>query len=401
MSKIHAWIPSLALAFSAAAVGIVGYDHLNPPANSNVSTPDLVNTVMPVVVNIGLIGKHPLTGEDVQVGVGSGFIIDGKNGYIVTNDHVAGSDKVEKIIVTLQGDKKYVAKLVGTDKLSDIAVLQIKTDTVLPQAVFGNSDTIHSGETVIAIGSPRGLSNSVTRGIISTTNRDVGNPIQHLIQSDAAINPGNSGGPLFNSKGQVIGVNELIYSTTGGWAGLGFAIPSNMVKLVSAKLIADGEIKWGFLGINMKMSKEGPVKSTDELADPKNIKIETVTPDSPADKAGLKAGDFIVSINGKAVNDSGTISSEVARLMAGGKPNIGYIRDGVKGSTVVTLGERPKPPANAKDDGENEDDDGKPPAPEAVPMPNPTPKGDSMPAPGAVPMPSPKSLPKSVPAPHP
>lgn len=345
MSKSRTLIPSLVIAFAAAAAGgFAAHDYIKP--ETAVDTAKIVKAVMPAVVNISVTTAAETPGGEKGNGTGSGFIIDGKNGYIVTNNHVVGN--ASKIIVQLPGEQQYVAKLIGTDKWADIAVIQVKSDTVLPQQSFANSDTVNLGDPVVAIGSPFGFHHSVSTGIISGLNRDLkDSPVQRLIQNDAAVNPGNSGGPLFNRDGKVIGVNNEIFSRSGASAGISFAIPSNLVKMVAGKLIADGKMHWGYMGIVMSMTKDGPKTSPIDPDEPQNVQITGVAPDSPAEKAGLKDGDIIISVNNKAVKDSSDVSYQVVPMLAGAKADIGYLRGKEKGHAIVTLGELPDTPNEA------------------------------------------------------
>lgn len=374
MPNIKSRIPSLALAFSVAAssvaVGIVANDHFNPRTTSTMDTTEVVKAVMPGVVRLNVTNPAESAGGEEEHGTGSGFIIDSKNGYIVTNNHVAG--KANKIIVQLANDKKYVGTLIGTDELSDIAVVQITPEkgTILPQQKFADSDKVRLGEQVLAIGSPFGFRNSVSFGVISAVNRDLENPVQRLIQNDVAVNPGNSGGPLFNKKGEVVGVNNEIFSKTGQSAGISFAIPSNLAKMVAETLIAnkDHKMHWGYMGIMMEMTKDGPKKDAAEPDFPLNISIKEVLPDSPAAKAGLKAGDIITSINGQEVSSGSEISHKILPLQVGGKADITYLRGGKQDHAVVTLGEAMKK-AEAKND-----NDGSPKEAPPTPMPDQAPK---------------------------
>jgi serine protease Do len=367
MPNLKSRIPSLALAFSVAAssvaLGFAANDHFNPPSPA-MNTTDVVKAVMPAVVKIDVTVASESPGEKEGHGLGSGFIIDGKNGYIVTNNHVAG--KASKIIVRLANDKKYVGTLVGTDELSDISVIQIKPEpgTVLPQQSFADSDKVQLGDSVLAIGSPFGLKDTVSTGVVSALNRNVDNPVQRLIQNDVAVNPGNSGGPLFNKDGKVIGVNNEIYSKTGQSAGISFAIPSNLVKMVAAKLITDKKMHWGYMGIVMEMSKDGPKKDAIEPDAPLNIVVKEVIAGSPAEKSGLKTGDIILGANGQDAKDSADLSHTVIPLQVGAKVDITYIRAGKKAHTIVTLGEQMKSAAaEAPEDGSPQDGPSGPDAP--------------------------------------
>ncbi|MDB5491158.1 MAG: serine endoprotease DegQ [Micavibrio sp.] len=350
MSKFNTWIPSLALAFSVAAAGIAANDHFNPPVSAptrSLDTSALVKAVMPAVVSIKGTSAPSAPGEPRGQGSGSGYIIDGKNGYIVTNHHVVG--KADSIIVQLANDKKFKAKLIGLDEKADIAVLQITSDTPLPQVSLADSDSVRLGDPIMAVGSPFVFRNTVSTGIVSGLDRDLaelthdpeGSPVQLLIQNDASVNPGNSGGPLFNKDGKVIGMNNAIYSRSGSSAGISFAIPSNLVKRVAEQLISKGKMSWGYLGIALSMSKDGPKVSEVDPEELLNVEISGVFADSPAEKAGLKDGDIILSINGKDVKSPSDATHRILPLMAGTKVDIAYMRGKVTAHAMVTLGEIP------------------------------------------------------------
>ncbi len=221
--------------------------------------------------------------------LGSGFIIDSK-GIVITNNHVIKG--AEDIVVRVNGDKEYKAKVIGTDPLSDVAVLQIESKEKFIAVKFGNSDKARIGDWVIAIGNPFGLGGTVTSGIISARNRDIGlSRYEDYIQTDASINVGNSGGPLFDMKGDVIGINTAILGQSGS-IGIGFAIPSNSAKKVIDQLIKFGETKRGWLGVRIQVvTKE--IADVEKLDRPRGALVASVAEDSPSDKAGIKAGDII------------------------------------------------------------------------------------------------------------
>jgi serine protease Do len=269
--------------------------------------------------------------------MGSGFIID-KSGLIVTNNHVV--DGATKIKVKLPDGRTFDAKLIGTDSATDVALLRVKSDKPLPTVEFGNDRALRVGDWVVAVGNPFGLSNTVTAGIVSSIGRDIGNaeqPYTDFIQIDAPINQGNSGGPTFDLRGQVIGMNSMIYSPTGGSIGIGFAIPASTIKDVVAALEAHGRVARGWLGVQIQ-----PV--TPELAaslglqDPKGALVASVVPDSPAARAGIRQGDLIVAINGKEVNDAHDVTRRVASLQAGKSAAFSIQRDGQRQAVNVTIG---------------------------------------------------------------
>ncbi len=275
--------------------------------------------------------------ERQQVGQGSGFIIS-SDGYILTNNHVVGG--ADKIVVTLQDGKKFDdAKIIGTDPKSDVALIKIEGED-LPVIELGDSDALDVGEWVIAVGSPFGLQATVTVGVVSAKSRGVGlAEYEDFIQTDAAINPGNSGGPLLNIEGKAIGLNTAIFSQSGGYMGIGFAIPINLARSITDQLKKSGKVTRGYLGIVMH-----PEKITPELAevfglkDNKGVLITEVMPDSPADKAGLKRRDIIVEMDGEAVEDWQSFRNIVAMLEPGKKVTLNVFRDGKKKEIKVEIG---------------------------------------------------------------
>ena len=225
--------------------------------------------------------------------LGSGFIIDEK-GIVVTNNHVIND--AEDIIVRVNGDKEFKAKVIGADPLSDIAVLQLETKEKFVPVKFGDSDKARIGDWVIAIGNPFGLGGTVTSGIISARNRSIGlSRYEDYIQTDASINSGNSGGPLFNMNGDVIGINTAILGRNGS-IGIGFSIPSNSAKVVIGQLIEFGETKRGWLGVRIQdVTKE--IADVEKLDKPRGALVASVAENSPSDKAGVKAGDIILAVS--------------------------------------------------------------------------------------------------------
>ncbi len=245
--------------------------------------------------------------------LGSGFIID-KDGTVVTNNHVIKD--ADDILVRVNGDKEYKAKIIGTDPLSDIAVLKIESDDTFKPVKFGNSDLARIGDWVIAIGNPFGLGGTVTSGIISARNRSIGlSRYEDFIQTDASINQGNSGGPLFNMDGDVVGVNTAILSQ-GGSIGIGFAIPSNNAKQVVDQLIKYGETKRGWLGVRIQdVTKE--IADAEELDKPRGALVSSVSPGSPSEKGGIKAGDIILEFDGTVINQMRELPMIVAQTEVG------------------------------------------------------------------------------------
>jgi serine protease Do len=283
----------------------------------------------------------------VRESLGSGFIVDPK-GYIITNYHVV--EKADKIYVKLSTDPDNQdmgrpARVIGTDKLTDLAVIKIETSTPLPTVTMGNSNTAQVGDWVEAIGSPFSYSQTVTAGIISAKNRTIdrgsSGQFQHFIQTDAAINPGNSGGPLLNMNGEVIGVNTAIITESGGYQGLGFAMPSNTVVDVYNELIGPSHKKVrGSIGI---IFNQGLSVSVNRVYGFKNgVVVRTIQPGGPSEKAGLKAGDIILTIDGRAIKDGDDLVDEIASRRPGSSVRLGYLRDGKQADATVTIGDRDK-----------------------------------------------------------
>ncbi|MDR3727369.1 MAG: trypsin-like peptidase domain-containing protein [Terracidiphilus sp.] len=300
-------------------------------------------------------GQVPQDGGDqgggVQESLGSGFIVDAK-GYIITNYHVV--EKADKIYVKLSTDPDTQdfgrpARVIGTDKATDLAVIKIETSTPLPTVKLGNSDTASVGDWVEAIGSPFALSQTVTAGIISAKNRTIdpgaGGQFQHFIQTDAAINPGNSGGPLLNMNGEVIGVNTAIFTQSAGYQGIGFAMPSNTVVQVYNDLISPShKVTRGSIGISFREGLSGAVNRVYGFKN--GVLVQEVTPGGPADKAGLKQGDIVISIDGRSIKDGNDLVNEIASRRPGSTVRLGYMRDGKQADTTVTIGDRDKVFAN-------------------------------------------------------
>ncbi|MEZ9288704.1 Do family serine endopeptidase [Vibrio lentus] len=314
----------------------------------------MLEQVTPAVVSIAVEGKQvqrqqipeqfqfffgpEQTRERPFRGLGSGVIIDAKKGHIVTNYHVInGADDIK---VKLHDGREYDAELIGGDQMSDIALLKLEKAKNLTQIKVADSDKLRVGDFSVAIGNPFGLGQTVTSGIVSALGRSGLNleNFENFIQTDAAINSGNSGGALVNLNGELIGINTAILGPNGGNVGIGFAIPSNMMKNLTEQILDFGEVKRGMLGV-----QGGEV--TSELAEAlgyessKGAFVSQIVPDSAADKAGLKAGDIIVSINGKRIDTFSELRAKVATLGAGKQIELGVIRDGKSKNFDVTLGE--------------------------------------------------------------
>ncbi len=280
-------------------------------------------------------------GEFKRNSLGSGFIIS-PNGYVITNHHVVAN--ASEIKVKLADERTFQAKLVGSDQKTDIALLKIEPEKALPFALLGDSDDLEVGDWVIAIGNPFGLGHTVTAGIVSGKDRQIGQgPYDDFLQTDAAINPGNSGGPLFDSAGRVVGINAAII--TGG-SGVGFAVPINLAKDLVPQLRTDGRVTRGWLGVGIQ-DLTGDLADKFGVEGKSGVLISQVFAGSPADEAGLKAGDVILSLDGKPVRESRQLTARIARIPPGKKARIEVLRAGKNKRFAVTLGEREKGEAQA------------------------------------------------------
>lgn len=282
--------------------------------------------------------REPGSGGGMQQGMGTGVIID-TQGHILTNNHVVGD--ADELSVRLHDGRSFKATIVGKDPRSDLAVIKIDATNLKP-AKLGNSENLKIGEWVVAVGNPFGLDNTVTAGIVSATGRSLlgGNQYEDFIQTDAAINPGNSGGPLVNLDCEVIGINSAIFSRSGGYMGIGFAIPSTMAKNVMESLIKTGKVVRGWLGVGIQ-------NLTSDLAQSFNFDgtdgslIGHVQEGSPAEKAGLRQGDIIIGLNGELTPNINQLRNRIASLEPGSNQTIDVMRDGKKLSITVAVGELP------------------------------------------------------------
>jgi len=316
---------------------------------------DLAERVLPAVVNIAVTSEQRQTeippelrgtpferyfrdrqrGRRQEVsGAGSGFIID-PAGYIVTNNHVVGN--ATRVVVALQDGSELPARVVGTDELTDLALLRVEPRGTLSSVSWGSSAGARVGSWVIAAGNPFGLGGSVTSGIISARGREIGaGPFDDFIQTDAAINPGNSGGPLFNAAGEVIGINTAIYSPSGASAGIGFATPSDLARPVIEQLRRDGRVERGWLGVAVQ-----DVVPDDGRAARRGVLVAGIERNSPAGRAGLRQGDIVVAINGDRVDTSRALVRTVAAVPPGQTLRLTVLREGREREFPVQVGRRP------------------------------------------------------------
>lgn len=283
--------------------------------------------------------------EREMTSLGSGFVIDPK-GYIVTNNHVV--QQADEITITFHDDSKLTAKLIGTDPKTDLALLKVESKKALNYVNFGDSNTLKVGDWVIAVGNPFGLGGSVSAGIVSARGRNINaGPFDDFIQTDAAINRGNSGGPLFDVKGDVVGINSAIFSPTGGSVGIGFAVPSSMAKSIIAQLKEKGKIRRGWLGVRIQ-------EVTEEVADSigmgaaRGALVLEVSPDGPAKGSGIQPGDVIVRFNGAEVNAMRSLPRMVAETDVGSRSEVTVWRKGHEQHYTVKLGELPDDSAAKK-----------------------------------------------------
>jgi serine protease Do len=301
----------------------------------------------------------PDPGPIRQRSLGSGVVVDSK-GYILTNRHVV--EKADRVRVHLMDDPAGVqhdAKVIGMDQETDLAVIKIESDHALPAAKLGNSDSTQVGDWVLAIGSPFGLSETVTAGIISAKGRNIvpGRQFQNFIQTDAAINPGNSGGPLVNMNGEIIGINTAIYTETSSYAGVGFAMPSNTIAQVYNQLIGpEHKVTRGSIGVQFSAQ---PSQAVSRVYG-EGVAISDVVAGSPAEQAGLKVGDTIISVDGKKVATGDELVAEIASRKPGSKTKLGYMRNGKPSDTSVTIADRSKLFAARLGDDEDNGEDAQP-----------------------------------------
>jgi serine protease Do len=287
--------------------------------------------------------------EFEQKSLGSGVIIT-EDGYILTNNHVV--EDADEILVKLSDTEKYEGRVVGRDPTTDLALVKVEAKHPLPAAALGDSDQLRVGEWVIAIGNPFGLEHTVTAGIVSAKGRVIGSgPYDNFIQTDASINPGNSGGPLFNLRGEVVGINTAIVATG---QGIGFAIPINMAKDILPQLKEKGKVTRGWLGVQIQPWEPGLAKKFG-LEEERGALVGKVMEGEPADKAGIKNGDVILQVEDHPIKDTRDLLNTIAKLPPGKRVKIVVLRDGKEKTLYVTLGERPSEISAMKPKPEGED----------------------------------------------
>mgnify|MGYP002297546170 FL=1 len=331
---------------------------------------DLAEKLIPTVVNISTIqqpdqinipaegsnggGEYydPLEG---RVALGSGFIIS-EDGYIITNYHVI--ENAEVVNVVLFDNTEVEADIIGGDEKTDIALIKIEPPFELDKVTFGDSDAIRVGDWVLAIGNPFGLGGSVTPGIVSAKSRDIAaGPYDNFIQTDAAINQGSSGGPMFNTKGEVIGINSALFSTSGNNMGIGFAIPINIVEWIVKQLEQSGEVKRGWIGIRVQPNSKNLARSLN-LKDSQGIIVSGISENGPAAKAGLQAGDVIISLGQTEINSCKDFSRLIAEMPAGSEAQLVIWRNQEIEPITVKVENMPKSPKAAPREQVKPDSDG-------------------------------------------
>jgi putative serine protease PepD len=344
-------IPLLVVALASAAVAVGAFALVSPGDKSTVvrqvtvsdgrpaaatslSVTDVYNrshkAVVEITVRSTATGDLPFGGSQTQQALGSGFVYD-TAGHIVTNQHVVNG--AEQISVRFWNGAAYRATLVGSDPSTDLAVIKVAAPaSMLHPLALGNSSSLQVGQGVVAIGSPFGLEETVTTGIVSALHREMTAPnnftIADSIQTDAAINHGNSGGPLLDLSGKVIGVNAQIESDSGGNDGVGFAIPSNTVRSIATQLIGSGSVEHAYLGVGIAAAADG-------------VRLTEVRPGTPAARAGLQAGDVVTAIGGQRVRDASALSTAIDAKKPGDRVTLTYLRNSQTRTATITLAERP------------------------------------------------------------
>lgn len=364
MKKRNFTLSAIALGLSILTTPMASFAGIELPIITSVAQPSLapmLERVLPSVVSISVEGKQKARQQSQDIpeefrfffgddffgdrrstprqfrGMGSGVIINAEKGYVLTNNHVIS--QADKITVTLNDGRELKGKVMGADEMSDVALIQLDNPKNLTAIQIADSDKLRVGDFAVAVGNPFGLGQTVTSGIISALGRSTGSDsgtYENYIQTDAAVNRGNSGGPLINVQGELIGINTAIISPSGANAGIAFAIPSNMANNLVQQIIEHGEVRRGMLGI-----KGGELNA--DLAKAFNIDaqkgafVSEVIPNSAADKAGLKAGDVIVAMNGQKVASFAEMRAKIATSGVGKQIDLTYLRDGKTETVKITL----------------------------------------------------------------
>ncbi len=300
---------------------------------------NVAKRVKPAVVHINMMagGAGQSPSGPARRGTGSGVIIS-PDGYILTNNHVAGA--ADDIRVKLSDGRELRARRVGTDSETDLAVIKVEAQN-LPFATLGDSSKLEQGEWVVALGSPFGLDQTMTAGIVSAIGRQLGGTYDNYIQTDASISPGNSGGPLVNMNGEVVGINTLIFTRSGGSEGIGFSIPSNLAKKVQEQLLTSGRVSRGYLGVNLQTAPSATVPPAGPEGASAGAMVSDLSADGPAARSGLRNGDVIVEFDGKPVKSPKQLTEFVADAPVGKTVNLKFVREGRAQTTSITLAERP------------------------------------------------------------
>ncbi|MBS0849579.1 Do family serine endopeptidase [Citrobacter sp. JGM124] len=345
--SIGVTLSASSLAKASTSTDIPAQQHVLP------SLAPMLEKVLPAVVSVQVERSASAAASDIPKGnspratggLGSGVIIDAKNGYILTNNHVI--DQADKIKIKLNDGREFDAKVIGSDKQTDIALLQLHDAKNLNEIKIADSDALRVGDFTVAVGNPFGLGQTATSGIISALGRSGLNleGLENFIQTDASINQGNSGGALVNLNGELIGINTAMLATGGGNVGIGFAIPSNMAQTLVKQFIQYGEAKRGLLGIK-GTELNADIANALNLNTQRGAFISEVIPDSASAKAGVKAGDVITSLNDKAIQSFAELRSKIATTEPGTIVKLGLLRDGKSISTNVTLDKSPETTAN-------------------------------------------------------
>ena len=382
MARTAALIPALALTLALPLAAPPAFAQRPPaPPAAHLATPpnfaDLVAQVGPAVVRVAVVGHEvaqaevppelrgtpleelfrrfgqapraqgdrPMERQRRTMGQGSGFIID-PAGFVVTNNHVVG--EADRVTVELSDGRQLPARVVGSDPQTDIALLKIEAGGQLPTVAWGDSDTLRVGEPVLAMGNPFGLGGSATAGIVSARGRQIGaGPYDDFIQTDASINPGNSGGPLFNSQGEVVGVNTAIYSPSGGNVGIGFAVPSKLVHRVVESLKQGGKVERGWLGVSLQ-PVDRELAAALGTGEARGALIAGVEPNSPAARGGLRPGDVVTEVEGRPIRGPRDLAVAIGDSKPGATVAVTVQRDGKPAQQRVALGEVPDRRAQAR-----------------------------------------------------